>query len=62
MFVNTETTCNYKHKNGLCIQQRRGGKETLVQWQNGDQRWYNTNELDGHVVLVNPSHLGGDHD
>lgn len=61
MFVNSQSTSNYKHKNGLCIAQRRAGNETLVQWQNGDQRWYNTTELEGNIVLVNPNHLEQDH-
>ena len=61
MFVNTQSTSNYAHKNGLCIAQRRGGKETLVQWQNGAQRWYDTHELDGRIVLVSPEHMEQDY-
>ena len=57
MFVQSQVTSNYKHKNGLCIAQRRGGHETLVQWSNGDQRWYDTQQLEGKVVLVNPNQL-----
>lgn len=60
MFVNSEATSNYKHKNGLCIAQRRGGNETLVQWSNGDQRWYATNDLQGKIILVDPNHGGQD--
>lgn len=60
MFVNSDSTSNYRHKNGLCIAQRKGGKETLVQWQNGDQRWYPTDDLQGKVMLVDPSH-GANH-
>ena len=60
MFVNTEASSNYKHKNGLCLAQRRAGKETLVQWQNGDQRWYETQDLQGDVILVNPNQVGHD--
>ena len=60
MFVNTEATSNYKHKNGLCLAQRRAGKETLVQWQNGDQRWYETQDLQGDVTLVNPNQVEHD--
>ena len=60
MFVNSEATSNYKHKNGLCIAQRRGGNETLVQWSNGDQRWYSTNDLQGKIILVDPNHGGQD--
>lgn len=61
MFVNSDSVSNYRHKNGLCIAQRKGGRETLVQWQNGDQRWYPTNDLQGKVMLVDPSH-GANHD
>lgn len=60
MFVNSEATSNYKHKNGLCIAQRKGGNETLVQWSNGDQRWYATNDLQGKIILVDPNHGGQD--
>ncbi len=56
MFVQSHTTTRQEHKNGLCIAQRRGGNETLVQWQNGDQRWVDTAELDGKVMLVSPNH------
>jgi len=55
MFVQSEAATNHKHKDGLCIAQRRGGKQTLVQWSNGDQRWHETLDLQGKVVLV------GDH-
>ena len=55
MFVNSDSVSNYRHKNGLCIAQRKGGHETLVQWSNGDQRWYPTNDLQGKIVLVDPS-------
>ena len=59
MFVNSNSTSDYRHKNGLCIAQRKGGNETLVQWSNGDQRWYETEDLDGKVILVNPNQIGG---
>ena len=58
MFVNTEAASNYRHKNGLCIEQRRAGYETLVQWSNGDRRWYHTADLQGKIVLVDPSQVG----
>jgi len=54
MFVNSNATSDYRHKNGLCLAQRRSGNETLVQWSNGDQRWVPTQELDGKIVLVAP--------
>ena len=60
MFVNSNSTTRQEHKNGLCIAQRRGGNETLVQWQNGDQRWVITRDLEGDVRLVNPNQIGGD--
>lgn len=52
MFVQSNETTRIKHKNGLALQQRLGGKETLVQWSNGDQRWCRTNSLEGKIVLV----------
>ena len=55
MFVQSKATTNQKHKNGLCIKQRRGGHETLVQWANGDQRWVLTSDIDGYVQLVGNS-------
>ena len=60
MFVNSKSSSDFQHKNGLCIEQRRGGKETLVQWQNGAQRWEFTSELEGDVRLVNPNQIGGE--
>ena len=52
MFVqNTETT-NGDQKDGVAIQQRRGGRETLVQWSNGDCRWINTDKLKGNLSQV----------
>ena len=52
MLVQTQATTNHRHKDGLCLQQRRGGKETLVQWSNGDQRWMHTQDIQGKIVLV----------
>ena len=51
MFVNQSSSSDYR--------QRRGGNETLVQWQNGDQRWLATSDLQGDVRLVNPNQIGG---
>ncbi len=62
MFVNSNSNSDYRHKNGLCLAQRRGGHETLVQWSNGDQRWCKTHDLDGKVILVDPNHTGGQDD
>ena len=61
MFVNQNSSSDYRHKNGLCIAQRKGGHETLVQWQNGDQRWIATNDLQGKIVLVDTARNGEDY-
>jgi|2_EtaG_2_1085320.scaffolds.fasta_scaffold02392_6 hypothetical protein len=55
MFVQSKTTTTHAHKNGLAIEQRRGTKETLVQWENGSQRWESTSDLQGEVVLIGHS-------
>lgn len=60
MFVNSNSSSDFRHKNGLCIAQRRAGKETLVQWSNGDQRWYETDDLQGKVILVDPNRMETD--
>lgn len=52
MFVQSLGTTSHRHKNGICIAQRRGGSETLVQWSNGDQRWEPTGDIEGKIVLV----------
>ena len=52
MLVQSNGTTQHRHKNGLCIAQRRAGKETLVQWSNGDQRWVDTDDLVGKIVLI----------
>ena len=52
MFVQSKVGTNFKQKNGVAIRQRRGARETLVQWQNGDQRWVDTTDLLGDVVLI----------
>ena len=52
MFVQSKGTTNAKHVNGLAIEQRRGNRETLVQWSNGDCRWVPTSELAGEVKLI----------
>ena len=53
MFVQSKATTHPKRKDGLCLEQRRGGHETLVQWANGDQQWVQTVDLDSPVVLIN---------
>lgn len=60
MFVQSKATTNFKQRNGVAIRQRRAGAETLVQWQNGDNRWVNTTDLVGEIKLIDPN--GGDHD
>tara|TARA_B100000989_G_C19427986_1_gene421679 strand:+ start:414 stop:590 length:177 start_codon:yes stop_codon:yes gene_type:complete len=52
MFIQSKAATSNAHKNGLCITQRRGGKETLVQWSNGDQQWCVTEDLVGRVILL----------
>ena len=52
MFLQSNETTRIKHKNGLALTQRRAGKETLVQWSNGDQRWCQTDTLEGKIVLM----------
>ena len=56
MIVQSRGVTNSAHKNGLCLAQRRGGRETLVQWQNGDQHWILSRDIEGRIVLV-----GGDY-
>ena len=56
MIVQSRGVTNSAHKNGLCLAQRRGGRETLVQWQNGDQHWIPSRDIEGRIVLV-----GGDY-
>ena len=46
MFVQSKATTFAKEKNGLALRQRRE-QETLVQWENGDQRWVETLSLWG---------------
>ncbi len=52
MFVQSSGATHNRHKNGLALAQRRGGKETLVQWENGDQQWCHTQDLQGNIVLM----------
>ena len=58
MFIQSKAATDNGHKNGLCIAQRRGGRETLVQWSNGDQQWCYTQDLVGKVVLVGEANHG----
>jgi len=46
MFIQSKAVTSNAHKNGLCLEQRRGGRETLVQWSNGDQQWCVTEDLE----------------
>jgi hypothetical protein len=52
MFVQSKSTTSVREKNGVAMRQRLGGRETLVQWQNGAQRWVETNDLQGEIRLV----------
>jgi len=46
MFIQSRAATISAHKNGLALEQRRGGKDTLIQWPNGDQQWCATRDLD----------------
>lgn len=59
MFVQSKATTFAKEKNGLALRQRRGQKETLVQWENGDQRWVETSDLVGEIRLIDNDNAGG---
>lgn len=52
MFIQSKATTFAKQRNGLALRQRRAKKETLVQWENGDQRWVNTSDLVGEIRLI----------
>ena len=52
MFVQSKVETVHNNKNGVAIQQRRGGNETLVQWENGRQHWVSTDDLQGEVKLI----------
>jgi len=52
MFVQSRATTVTKQKNGLALRQRRAAQETLVQWENGDQRWVDTIDLVGTIRLI----------
>jgi len=46
MFIQSKAAVHPRHKNGLALEQRRAGIETLIQWSNGDQQWCQTQDLD----------------
>ena len=52
MFVQSKISTHVKQKNGVAIEQRRGARETLVQWENGAQRWVQTADLAGTIRLI----------
>jgi len=52
MFVQSKVNTVHRQKNGVAIRQRRGERETLVQWENGVQRWVDTDDLSGTIRLV----------
>ena len=56
MFVQSKAAIDARQKNGVAMRQRRGGRETLVQWEIGAQRWVDTRELQGEIRLVD---MGG---
>ena len=52
MFVQSKDTTAFNQKNGVALRQRRGERETLVQWETGEQRWVNTDSLAGNITLI----------
>ena len=62
MFVQSKSTTLTRQRNGIAIEQRRGETETLVQWENGDQRWVPTNDLAGTIRLVGNDKRGYDYE
>ncbi len=59
MFVQSKASITFKQKNGVALRQRRAGQETLVQWENGAQRWVDTVDLQGEIRLIDRA---GDYD
>jgi len=57
MFIQSKAASSNAHKNGLALEQRRGGRETLIQWSNGDQQWCITQDLE--FVGNNITLIGG---
>ena len=57
MFIQSKAATTSAHKNGLALEQRRGGRETLIQLPNGDQVWCSTRDLD--FVGNNITLIGG---
>lgn len=57
MFIQSKAATSNAHKNGLALEQRRGGRETLIQWSNGDQQWCVTQDLE--FVGNNITLIGG---
>jgi|ETNvirenome_2_60_1030617.scaffolds.fasta_scaffold00050_2 hypothetical protein len=47
MFVVSKSTTLAEEKNGIILERRRGGREILVQWANGRQKWCDSNDLVG---------------
>jgi hypothetical protein len=55
MLVESSAVTNPRHKNGVALEQRRSGRETLIQWSNGDQMWCDTRDLEtsnDQIVLI----------
>ena len=59
MFVQSKSTTSVREKNGMALQQRLGGKETLVQWENGSHRWVETEDLQGDIKIIDCGNNGG---
>ncbi len=63
MFVQSKAVTDPRHKDGLALQQRRGGRDTLIQWSNGDRHWCLTNDLEyfGETITLVHQDTDGDY-
>ena len=58
MFVQNKVAINPKEKNGLAMRSRLGGREVLVQWANGIQRWHPSDDIAGALRFVDLENSG----
>ena len=52
MFIQSKVETAFGHNNGVAIRSRLGGREILVQWSNGRQRWCQSDDIVGAVRFV----------
>ena len=52
MFVQSKASTRYDQKNGLCVRERKGGKEILIQWPSGRQEWHRREDIEGRIELL----------